>query len=311
MIATLLLLLTTVVHAGVVRAPVGVSRPSYFAAAPAPIPALPSYLSVAAPSDAVRLAAVIHAAQASPTAVAVLAQVERFAAARGRPVIVEIAKIKDGGTYSLDSGILSLRRRDLEHDAPRANVALIIHELQHLLQTKHDIPSDLLEAEVEAYVVDFRVVRELNDVAKPGSNDARIQAKFKKGFEPFMSYLGKRYSEDAPLHKTKSRDYENRLRRGLDRSTAKLGRLNGEREERVLVLDQMRRLGHSQFELKNYRRDEIAPIEAKIETVRRQIGWSRKDIALLADPGRRAKARAYARAVIRRARAFQKIFAHD
>jgi len=312
MIAALLMSLAGFAHAGVVRAPIApgslsVTGPSFAA----PMPTLPSFLSVASPADAALLASVLREAQRSPTALKVLAQVEAFAAARGRPVVVEIAKIKDAGTYSLDSGILSLRRRDLERDTPRANVALIIHELQHLLQTVHDIPSDLLEAEVESYVVDFRVVRELKDVARPGSPDARLQAKFKEGFEPFMDYLGKRYSEDSPLYKTRARDYEDRLRASLVKSTAKLERLNEERAERMLVLDQMRRLGHSAPELDSYRQDELTPLDAKIELVLRQIGWSRKDIALLGDPARLAKARAYARAVVRRARAFQKIFSRD
>jgi GNAT superfamily N-acetyltransferase len=310
MIAAIALLLTTAVHAGVVGAPVELGRLPFSAASSAasPMPVLPPYLSVANPADGALLAGIIQAAQASPTAVAVLAQVAQAAEVRGRPVVVEVLKMKESGTYNLDWGILSLRRRDMK-DSPRANVSTLIHELQHLLQTqRQEIPSDLLETELEAYVVDFRVSRELNDKPKTGSYDARAQAAFKDGLEPFMGFLRKQYPEDAQLHKTKARDYENRLRDGLAESTAKLEGLEIERAERLRVLEQMRGLGHGESELTNYRQDAIAPLDAAIQTMNRAIEWARKDIAILASPETRAQARAYARSVIRRARAFQKIF---
>lgn len=310
MIAAFLLLMTTAVHAGVVRAPAGIGGLPLTAAsaAAAPMPSLPSYLSVANPADAVQLAGILHAAQASPTAVAVLAAVARAAEARGRPVVVEVVKMKESGTYNLDWGILSLRRRDLK-DGPRANVSTLIHELQHLLQTQQELPSDLLETELESYVVDFRVSREMGEKPNPGSYDERAQAAFKEGLEPFMSYLRKEYPEDAQLHRTKSRDYEARLRRGLEKSTAKLERLGKERTAKILVLEQMERLGHTHNELNNYRQDAITPLDAKISTMNRAVEWARKDVAVLVSPDLRAKARAYARSVIRRARAFQKVFA--
>lgn len=309
MIAALVLLLTTSVHAGVVRAPAGIGGLplTAAAAAAAPMPSLPSYLSVANPADAVHLAGILQAAQASPTAVAVLAQVARAAEARGRPVVIEIVKMKESGTFNLDWGILSLSRTDMK-DGPRANVSTLIHELQHMLQPQHEIPSDLLETELESYVVDFRVSREMNEKPKRGSYDERAQAAFKKGFEPFMSYLRKEYPEDAQLHKTRSHDYEAHLRRGLAASTTKLERLEKERTSNILVLEQMKSLGHTQNELNNYRQDSIAPLDAKISTMDRAIGWALKDIEVLTNPELRAKARAYARSVIRRARAFQKVF---
>lgn len=310
MFAALLLLLAAPARAGVVRAPAAPSRPAVCAAAPAPVPMPPSYLSVADPADAVRLSAVLRAAQASPTAVAVLARVAEAAEARGRPVVVEVVKMKESGTYNLDWDVLSLRRRDLR-GSPRANVSTLIHELQHLLQTRAPVPSDLLETELEAYVVDFRVSRELGEKPRRGSYDARAEAAFKKGLEPFLRFLREEYPEDAQLHGTKSRDYENRLRRGLESSAKKLERLQGERAARLRVLEQMRGLGQREADLENYRQDAISPLDAAIATADRAIGWARKDLALLADPATRAAARAYARSVVRRARAFQKIFARD
>ncbi len=307
--ALLALLMSLPAYAGVARVPLEIVQRPFPAASSisASTPALPPYLSVANPADSARIAGILRAASASPTAVAVLARVAQAAEARGRPVIIEAAGMRESGTYNLDWGILSLRRRSLNAE-PRTNVATLIHEFQHLLQTDRNIPSDLLEAELEAYVVDFRVSRELKDRPRRGSYDARAQAKFKEGLEPFMGFLRKQYPEDSPLHRTRSRDYENRLRAGLERSHSTLKRLQSERRSRRRVLEQMREVGHLNSELAAYRQDVVAPLDAAIMVMNRVIEWGKKDIAMLANPKTRAKARAYARSVIRRARAFQKVF---
>ena len=193
-------------------------------------------------------------------------------------------------------------------DNPRANVSTLIHELQHLLQTQRELPSDLLETELESYILDFRVGREMGDKPRRGSYDERAQAAFKRGFEPFMEFLAKEYPEDAPMWKTRSRDYAARLRKGLSASEAKLDSLEKSRAERLRVLEQMRGLGHSEPELRNYRQDSIGPLDAAIQTMTRAVDWARADLAILADPATREQARAYARSVVRRARAYQKVF---
>lgn len=306
-------LLSLTAHAGVVRAPAGLggmpllSAPSYSAA---PMPLLPSYLSVANPADARAIAGMLHEAKASPTAAAVLAQVAKAVEARGgRPVVIEVADIVEGGTWNIDWNVLSLDRRDIS-ELPRANVSTLIHELQHMLQGKHDIPSDLLEAELEAYMVDFRVTRELGEEPK-SVYDKRAHKAFKRGLEPFMAYLRKEYPEDAQLHKTRSRAYEARLRAGLEEETATRRRLIDDRIERTRVLDQMRELGHSEPEIRSYREDMVAPLDNAIAVADRAIEWARKDLEIFTNPETLAKARKYARSVIRRARAYQKIFARD
>ncbi len=311
--AWLFVLLCLPARAAVVRAPLGEIPGLGGAAAvyaPSFVPVLPSYLSVANPADGLLLADIVRAAQASPTAMAVLAQIEQTAAKRRRPIAVEIVAMKESGAYNLDTGVLSLRRRDMA-EGPRANVSTIIHELQHLLQSGRTLPSDLLETELEAYVVDFRVSREMNDKPPRGSYDARAQAAFKRGLEPFMGFLRREYPEDAQLHKTRSKDYESRLRGELAASESRRAELAVERAERVRVLEQMRALGHAPSELGAYERDSIGPLDAALDALDRAIDWARKDIAILADPQTRAKARAYARSVVRRARAYQKIFARD
>jgi len=312
--AALACLLSVPAHAGVARAPgalgaMPLSAPSYGAPA-APMPVLPSYLSVANPVDAGLIAGMLREAQASPTAVAVLAEVAKAVELRGgRPVVIEVADIKEGGTWNIDWNVLSLDRRDIA-ELPRANVATLIHELQHMLQGKHDVPSDLLETELEAYMVDFRVTRELGE--KPKSEyDKKAHRAFKRGLEPFMAYLRKEYPETAQLHKTRSRDYEARLRAGLEEETALRRKLVDERIERTRVLDQMRELGHPEPELRSYHEDVVAPIDSLISIADRAIEWARKDLEIFANPETLAKARKYARAVVRRARRYQKIFARD
>ena len=311
MVAALFLLLAATLHAGVVRAPVELGRLPLSGASSfsSPMPVLPSFLNVANPADAAALAAVLQAAQASPTAVKILAQVAQAAQDRGRPVVVEVVKMKEAGTYNLDWGVLSLRRADLR-DEPRSNVSTLIHELQHMLQVaQRALPSDLLETELEAYVVDFRVGKELGESPAPGSYDAKAHDAFRAGLEPFMGYLREQYPEDAQMHKTRSRAYEGRLRRVLEHSESELLRLSHEKAERLNVVKQMNGLGYSADELRNYGQDSINPIVASIQNLERAIDWAKKDLAIMNSFEARAAARRYARNVIRRARAFQKKFA--
>jgi hypothetical protein len=303
------LLLASSASAGVVRAPAvipGLPAPALGASFQA---GLPPYLSVASPADASLIASVVQAAQASPTAVAVLAEVAKAAEVRGRPVVLEVVKMKESGTWNIDWGILSLRARDLKRD-PRKNVATLIHELRHMLQTQADIPSDLVEAELDAYVVDMRVDRELG--VKPSRPyDKRAAAAFKQGLPQFMDFLKKEYPEDAALWRTRSLAYRVRLESQLSSAQRSRAELAAKRAERAATLERMSALGHPPADLENFRQDVLAPIDAKLQTVDRLIAWARKDLAIFSSPERLASARRYARNAIRRARAFQKRFARD
>lgn len=305
-------LLAVSAHGAVVRAPAeipGLPAPAVGGLDGGHIDALPPYLSVANPADAVLLSRIVTAAKASPTAAAVLAQVAQAAQVRGRPVVVEVVKMKESGTWNIDWGILSLRARDLQRD-PRQNVATLIHELRHMLQGASDIPSDLLEAELDAYVVDMRVDRELG--VKPSRPyDKRAAAAYKRGLEPFMGFLKKEYPEDAALWRTRSLAYRMRLEKQLDDAERSKAALEAGRAERAATLARMESLGHPAGDLENFRQDVLAPIDSKIATVDRLIAWARKDLAIFSDPARLASARRYARNAIRRARAFQKRYARD
>ena len=206
--------------------------------------------------------------------------------------------------------MLSLSLHDI-NDNPQANVSTLMHELVHFMQRDLPLPSDLLETELEAYIVDFRVSHELGVKAPSDSFNASAQKELKKGFEPFMELLSAQYGEDALLWKTRSRAYEARLRSVLQRSSSKLKSLQTKRADKNRVLEQMRNMGQSESELDAYRDDALLPLDAAVKKLERALEWARKDLAILADPETRRQARAYARSVIRRARAFQKVFARD
>ncbi len=292
--------------AGVARAPVGLV-PAVNVAAVAP---LPSWLSVPVASDRVFIAQVLDAAKASPTAMAVLAKMEKAAVVRGRPLVVEIVKMTEAGTYNYDWGVLSLRRSDVEH-GPRSNVQTLIHEMTHRLQADMPLPSDLLETELDSYITDFKIGRELGEKPSRGTWDWKAQRAYKRGLEPFLDYLQKQYPENAPLRGTRSKDYAARLRRELDASREELAAVRKERAERARVLEEMRRLGHPERETRAYAEDSVAPVDAVIATMERAIAWAEHDLGVFASPEKLAFARRYARAAVRRARAFQKIFARD
>ena len=126
-----------------------------------------------------------------------------------------------------------------------------------------------------------------------------------------MAVLGRQYRQNAPLRKTSARDYEARLHSVLERSSAKLAKLEAKRAKRNRALEQMRGLGQTESEINAYREDFLPPIDAAAARLRRVVEWARKDLAVLADPTTLKQARAYSRAVIRRARAFQRVFARD
>ena len=264
-------------------------------------PALPAYLSVANRADAAWVAQVIQAAQASPTALRVLRGVEQAAAARGRPVVVEVASIKEAGTYNYDWDALSLRRKDMK-DGPAAAVPTLIHELQHMLQKPLYVPSDLLETELEAYTVDFRTARELGLKPKKGSYDDRAHRAFKKGVPAFVKFLEKEYPEDQALYRRSTEEYSAKLEKQLARAEKQLARAKEERAEKKAVLAQMERLGQGAKERRNYKEDALGPVERLIDDLRRAREYALADLALLRDPAKRQAARRYARNVIRRAR---------
>lgn len=318
--AALLWATAVAAHAGVVapvRLPVVPSAP--FSAAsglalpgsPAPVPALPAlpaYLTVADPADRAWLAEVVSEARKSPTGRRVLVAAERALAARDRPLVVEVAAMEESGTYNYDWGVLSLRRRD-QAEGARANAPTLIHELLHLIQSDRPLPSDLIETELEAYLADFRVHRELGLTPKRGSYDDRAQRAFRRGVEPFMRFLAAQYPEDAALWRTRTKDYEARLRAGLVLSRADLKNLAADRAEKRAVLERMRAVGQPRRERRAYREDALAPLDAALEETRRAIAWAVADLAALANPESRAAARRYARSVIRRARYYQRSLA--
>lgn len=300
--------LAAVVDAPAAPAPLPFSVVAAMSARPAA--SLPSFLSVADPSGRALLAEIVGAAQASPTARRVLNKAALAAQARGRPLVVELSAMQDLGAYSYDTGVLSLNLHG-QSSNPRSHVSTLIHELVHFMQRDLPLPSDLLETELEAYVVDFRVSRELDIKAPRGSFNAYAQGALKKGLSPFMAVLGRQYRQNAPLWRTRTRDYESRLNSVLEKSSSKLAKLEDKRAKKNLMLEQMRGLGQTESEIDAYREDSLPPIDAAAMKLRRVMDWARKDLAVLADPATLRQARAYSRAVIRRARAFQRLFARD
>ena len=238
-----------------------------------------------------------------------LSRVELMAQTRGRPVVVEVSKSRsDLGAYSFDTGVLTV---NLVNGNPNANVATLGHELVHYLQQNMRLPSDLLETEVEAYITDFQISRELGYKQPRGEFNSAAQRNIKKGFGTFMRMLRKQYPEDASLWNTTTRDYKDRLHSIIKDSRAKLAAERDDLAKRKGTIEQMREAGYLKSEIKAYRQDNLPKIDARIVKFRRLIQWARKDLVVLSDPATLREARAYARSVVRRAREFQKKFAHN
>lgn len=310
MLSALLSLFLFTAHAADFRAVEAPRGARAVPAAPVAVPSLPSYLSVANPADRAWVAQIIQAAQASPTARKELLKVEQAVIARGRPVIVEVVKQPEAGAYNFDWDALSLRRKDQKYGA-KASVSTLIHELRHFMQKDLPVPSDLLETEIESYVIDFKVMKELRDKPRRGSYDERAHNAFKKGVPEFVKFLEKEYPEDQAFYNRRTSQYRRETAKNLEEAKAERRALESQKRERLAVIEQMRSVGHPKTLIDQYREDTVDPLDAKLVDVRRAISWATKDLAMLASPDTRAAARRYARNVIRRARRFQKVFARS
>lgn len=232
--------------------------------------------------------AVVGEALASRTGRAVLRRLES-------PVPVIIAPEPLGGYFDYDTGVLGLGPRYLK--APPAKAApTVVHEVTHVLQKRGGVlPSDSFEMEIEAYINDFKVHRELGLKPKRGSYDWKAQRAFSKGVDELVEFLRPHYRDNFFF-----KDYDGHLEGREERLLARRKRLLERLRRARPVLRHLR--GH---EAANYRR-ELAGLEEKLAEVDTLLYWTRRDAAIMSDPARRKAYRDRARRVMRRARDEQK-----
>lgn len=269
-------------------------------------PLLPSYITVADPAHVAWVALALEGAQASPTAIRVLADVQEAVAAKGRPVLVDVARVKNAGTYDFDWEVLTTNPRDGKKGTPQA-VALLIHELQHFVQNERKLPSDLLELEVEAYTTDMRVARELGARPQRGTFDDRAKRQLRRGPEAFMRWLNKQYPDNIRLSGRRATDYEADLLERHARHQRAIEKL----EKRCIALEgvarKMLEIGQPPRLVEQFRLANIRKLEIRLAKRLRDQAWIERDLELFSTPEGRERIRAYVRSVVRKARALSRL----
>ncbi len=253
--------------------------------------------------DAEWLAGVVAALRESRTGRRVLKEVDAMSVARGRAVLVDVARLSNNAEVRYDSGLLVMdknhRRKPVRLAAP-----IMAHELQHVLQKAADfIPADALEMEVESYTIEARVWNELGIKPPPNSFARKAKNRLEKDPIAFVYWLAEEYPKNRMLHGKSDESYV----QWVEAERAKAAKRLAAAEKRIQsierVLARMRAAGTPAAQVEAHRHDDLIPAEASRRDYRLMLAWLDRDLKLLSTPEGRKRFREYSRAVIRRAKA--------
>lgn len=285
------------------------SQPSAPAHATPAKSALPSgFLNVAGRENRRWLETVVAEARKSRTGRSILGKVEQLSRDRGRPIIVEIVRLRSNhGEYVYDWDILRIAREYRKKDPVQA-VPTLVHELAHILQKAQGLPVDAFEMELEAHVVSLKVGRDLGLRFEKDSFYADSERKFRDGLDKYVLWLKKEYKQNISLLGSTLEEYESTLRKRLKNTDRKIQRALREFEEKKVVIAQMRSAGQPERFIRTYALDHVSDLRQRLRDDRAQLKWLERDLSILRTPEGRKRYRAYARrimAMVRRHHASQ------
>lgn len=258
----------------------------------------------AKPDDAQWVGSVMEALRGSRTGRRVLSDVEELARRRGRPVIVDVAKISNNAEVRYDSGLLVMDRNHRRKD-PALAAPIMAHELQHVLQKAQGLPVDALEMEIESYTVEARVWDELGLAPAPRSFARMAKSRLQRDPDAFFAWLGEQYDKNRLLHGGTMESYVTWLELQREKSRKKLKRYRRRIAEAERVMQTMAEAKVPAKQIDAHRHDELLPAQADLRGEELTLSWIERDLARLATEEGREAFRAYSRGVIRRARAMR------
>ncbi|MDD5301869.1 MAG: hypothetical protein PHS14_02085 [Elusimicrobia bacterium] len=280
----------------------GVEPPAPAALRPAP---LGSGLRVARVEHEPWLSSVVALLAGTRTGRRVLRDIDRLAASRGVPVLLDVKPIGNNGEFRYDSGLLVMDSGHLRRD-PLQSAPILAHELQHVLQRSVNLPADALELEIESYTVESRVWSELGVEPEAGSFAREARRRIMKDAPAFVKWLGREYKRNIPLYGFTVGAYVARLQKNLAAAELAESRTLRKRAAVERVLASMRANGMSEDAIAAHRREDLEPLERSLRDGVVNRAWIEHDLLELSGPAARARFRAYARGVIRRARALSR-----
>lgn len=267
-------------------------------------PALPSYLVAATEDQTGFLAEVVDIASRSKTGRRVLSDIRKLSIERGRPMILMVGKIASGAQYAWNSEVITVHVENLEDPWPTAG--MLMHELQHALQFARELPADSLEMEIEAYLVQFRVSEEIGYVAKRGTFEWSALARLRNDVGRFVAWLRSTdgYAETLSIIGAGLSHYERELERRRKNALKAVSNLEARAAEKKAAIAAMRRAGHPEALIEQYRIDEVEPGEIDLRWRARDLAWIERDLARIRSPRTRALYQTYARRVREKARRY-------
>ena len=232
----------------------------------------------------------------------VLRDIDALAARRGRPILLDVKPIGNNGEFRYDSDMLIMDSGHLKRD-PFQSAPIVAHELQHVLQRAMELPVDALELEIESYTVESRVWTELGVEPAAGSFARDARKRLKKDVPGFVKWLSKQYKDNIPLYDSTMEEYIARLEKNLVKAEKADARTRKKIKALERVLESMKKNGMKDEAIAAHRREDLEPLERSLLDGAVNRGWIERDLRRLKEPAIRESFRAYARGVIRRARA--------
>jgi hypothetical protein len=268
-------------------------------------PELPPYIKIANRDDARYLAEIHQAATRSRTGRKVLRQILEYTGNGREPVIFEFQG-EDGGSFTSAWEVVRLSKAYREDSIDKAASAYI-HELVHVLQKGKDLPFNGIELEIEAFIKQLKVARELG--VKWGKDDFHygLHRALKASVEGFVEYLidSPGYEDSITLvghdfsyAERQLRDMETASRRAIESS-------EDHYKEREQTLKLMRSLGYADFRVKAYRGDEVLATEEVIVSHESAIHLARRDQRILRTRTGRRRYLEFSREALKEARSFR------
>ena len=270
-----------------------------------PKTSLPPYIKIANQDDAKYLAEIYEAALKSKTARKVFAEVEEYTGNGREPVIFEFSG-KDGGSFTSAWEVVRLSKNYNKDTVEKAASALV-HELVHVLQKGKDLPFNGLELEIEAFIKQLKVARELG--VKWGKDDFHygLHRALKASVEGFIDYIhtSDGYEDSITLvghdfeyAEQQLRDMEKESQRAIDSSEEYY-------KQREQTLKLMRKLGYPEFRVKAYRGDEVLATEEVVVSHEAAIHLARRDQRILRTRTGRQRYLKFTRDSLKEARQFR------
>jgi hypothetical protein len=249
-------------------------------------PRLYSWFRIADPAHAAALAAILEAAEDSPTGRATLTKLKGMLRSRKRPLVFEFTRQSASHAYvDWNTEVVRLGTSMLKEDPVHA-APVLIHELTHVIQKSRRLPYHAFELELEAFLVTLKSARELGVVYKRGDFMRSTQLKFKGDLDAFIDWLhaGHDQKENFRLLSGSRDEFLRKLEERLDGAAKSVAAAARRVARREATYAQMKDASYLPAALETYRLQEVEPAREKLRSAQGDYATVERDLKLLRSP---------------------------